>query len=84
MKHALLSVLVVVGVAGVPLFAHHSFAATYFEDKTITVEGELVEFEYRAPGCASWRGTPTARWFDSPANGPIRRASASRASGLTR
>ena len=32
-----------------PLSAHHSFAATYFEDKTETVEGELVQFLFRNP-----------------------------------
>ena len=30
-------------------YAHHSFAATYFEDKKVTVEGELVQFLYRNP-----------------------------------
>jgi len=29
--------------------AHHSFAATYYEDRVITIEGELVEFLYRNP-----------------------------------
>jgi len=29
--------------------AHHSFAATYYEDKMVTIEGELVEFQYRNP-----------------------------------
>jgi len=29
--------------------AHHSFAAHYFEDQSITVQGELVEFEYISP-----------------------------------
>ena len=29
--------------------AHHSFAATYFEDKTQTIEGELVQFLFRNP-----------------------------------
>ena len=29
--------------------AHHSFAATYYEDKLVTIEGELVNFEYRNP-----------------------------------
>ena len=29
--------------------AHHSFAAAYFEDQTISVTGQLVEFDYRAP-----------------------------------
>ena len=32
-----------------PALAHHSFAATYFEDKTVTVEGDLVQFLYRNP-----------------------------------
>jgi hypothetical protein len=36
-------------MAAVPAFAHHSFAATYFEDKTITVEGNLVQFMFRNP-----------------------------------
>ena len=29
--------------------AHHSFPAYYFEDQTVTIEGEVVEFEFRAP-----------------------------------
>jgi hypothetical protein len=29
--------------------AHHSFAATYFEDKTQKIEGNLVQFLYRNP-----------------------------------
>jgi hypothetical protein len=29
--------------------AHHSFAATYFEDKTETIEGTLVQFIFRNP-----------------------------------
>jgi hypothetical protein len=33
----------------VSLKAHHSFAADYFEDQRVSVEGDLVEFEYRAP-----------------------------------
>ena len=36
-------------LAAIPAFAHHSFAATYFEDKTITVEGKLVQFMFRNP-----------------------------------
>ena len=30
-------------------YAHHSFAATYFEDQTVTIEGKLVQFLYRNP-----------------------------------
>ena len=33
----------------VPAFAHHSFAATYLEDKTQSIEGELVQFLFRNP-----------------------------------
>ena len=28
----------------VNVFAHHSFAATYFEDQTVTIKGKLVQF----------------------------------------
>jgi len=50
MKGTLL-VLVLVGVfaAGVGTFAHHSFSATYREDLTVTIEGELVQFLFRNP-----------------------------------
>lgn len=34
-------------VAGLP--AHHSFAAYYHEQESVTVEGDVVEFHYRAP-----------------------------------
>ncbi|HEY3517509.1 MAG TPA: DUF6152 family protein [Gammaproteobacteria bacterium] len=29
--------------------AHHSFTATYDESKTVTIEGELVQFMFRNP-----------------------------------
>jgi hypothetical protein len=29
--------------------AHHRFAETYFEDREITIEGELAEWHYREP-----------------------------------
>ena len=29
--------------------AHHSFSATYFEDKTVQIEGKLVQFQFRNP-----------------------------------
>jgi hypothetical protein len=28
---------------------NHSFAATYFEDKSVTIEGKLVDFDFRNP-----------------------------------
>ena len=30
-------------------YAHHSFAGTYIEDKTVTLEGKVVAFEIRNP-----------------------------------
>lgn len=29
--------------------AHHSFPSYYFEQQSVTIRGELVEFDYRAP-----------------------------------
>lgn len=46
------SVLLLVALAllaGGRVSAHHSFAATYMEDKTMTVEGDLVQFLFRNP-----------------------------------
>ncbi len=43
-----LSAALVLG-ASAKAMAHHSFAATYFEDKTERVEGELVQFLFRNP-----------------------------------
>jgi hypothetical protein len=36
-------------VAGTRAYAHHSFAATYRESLTVTVEGELVQLDFRNP-----------------------------------
>ena len=49
MKAALLTLVVGVVALRAPVSAHHSFPAHYFEEQTVSVEGELVEFEYRAP-----------------------------------
>jgi len=52
MKRAFLVavVLIALGAAAVaPLSAHHSFAATYFEDQTLKIEGDLVQFQFRNP-----------------------------------
>jgi Family of unknown function (DUF6152) len=45
----LLTMLTAAMIAGVTSSAHHSFAAHYFEEQTVSVEGELLEFEYRSP-----------------------------------
>ena len=47
-RHCSILLLVVASLI-VPLEAHHSFAADYFEDQRVSVEGDLVEFDYRAP-----------------------------------
>jgi len=38
----------VIAVA-VPLLAHHSYSRYYFEDRSVTLEGELVQFDYQSP-----------------------------------
>ena len=42
-------VFVVALAAGPDVVAHHSFAATYLENKSVTIEGELVQFLLRSP-----------------------------------
>ena len=49
MRRTLVPVIVTLFAAAVPVAAHHSFSAFYFEDQSVTVEGELVEFQYRNP-----------------------------------
>jgi hypothetical protein len=46
-----LSILLLVPalLAGGASEAHHSFAATYFVDREVTVEGTLTQFMYRNP-----------------------------------
>jgi hypothetical protein len=41
--------LVLVLASGSLVAGHHSFAAHYFEEQSVTVQGTLVEFEYRTP-----------------------------------
>src|ERR1044072_5956878 len=49
-RWSLIAIVALVGSVGVARpFAHHSFAATYFEDKTITIEGTIVQFLFRNP-----------------------------------
>ena len=44
-----LAAAALMSLAGIQLQAHHSFAATYFEDKQERIEGELVQFLFRNP-----------------------------------
>jgi DNA/RNA endonuclease YhcR with UshA esterase domain len=42
--------MLVIAMASGPLVSgHHSFAAHYFEEQSVTVKGTLVEFDYSAP-----------------------------------
>ena len=50
MKRYLIVPLAVAGLAlSAQAFAHHSFAATYIEDQSVTIEGQLVQFLLRNP-----------------------------------
>ena len=50
MKSYLCAALAIVLLAGATAArAHHSFAATYLEDQSVTVEGQLVQFLLRNP-----------------------------------
>jgi Family of unknown function (DUF6152) len=50
MRHLLaLLFLATVLALTIPALAHHSFAVHYFEEQSITVQGEIVEFEYKSP-----------------------------------
>jgi len=51
MKRLILILLVAAGALtiGTRAYGHHSFAATYFVDQEVTVEGTLTQFMYRNP-----------------------------------
>jgi uncharacterized protein DUF6152 len=66
--------LAVVLAVAVRLLAHHSFAATYQEDKTQTIEGNLVQFVFRNPHSfvhieVGDQGIETVRWAVEWASG---------------
>ena len=50
MKQPLLTALLAVAVFVAPAAeSHHSFAAVYDAEKTVTIEGKIVQFQYRNP-----------------------------------
>jgi hypothetical protein len=51
MKCTLLALILTAGamICGGRAYAHHSFAATYFEDKTQNLEGKVVQFLFQNP-----------------------------------
>lgn len=44
-----LATLALVLILGGTTAAHHSFGAYYFEDQSVTIEGDVVAFDYKAP-----------------------------------
>jgi len=36
-------------LVGATAYAHHSFAGSYIEDKSVTIEGKVVQFDIRNP-----------------------------------
>ena len=49
MRRYLLIAAVLITVGASSALAHHSFAATYLEDQSVTIEGQLVQFLLRNP-----------------------------------
>jgi hypothetical protein len=49
MKTKFLALLAGSVLVGAPLYAHHSFTATYDESKMVEIEGTLVQFMFRNP-----------------------------------
>ncbi len=50
MKRYLAATIVMAGlIIGTRAYGHHSFAATYLENQSVTIEGELVQFLFRNP-----------------------------------
>jgi hypothetical protein len=49
MKRRLLILGIAALLAATTAYAHHSFAKTYVEDKHISLEGDVVSFEFRNP-----------------------------------
>lgn len=45
----LLPSMVLAAVTGGAVQAHHSFTATYFEDRTVTIKGTVLQFQFRNP-----------------------------------
>jgi hypothetical protein len=48
-RAAIVSLLTAAMLGGGQAFAHHSFGATYVENKQLSIEGELLQFVYRNP-----------------------------------
>ena len=77
MRSNYLSLLLGAALIAAPVYAHHSFTATYDESKTVEIEGELVQFMFRNPHAFvhvmapdengamqrwAWSGVAPVRW----------------------
>ena len=49
MRRTLLVLLAGALASSLPVSAHHSFAAHYFEDQSVTITGAVQAFDYRSP-----------------------------------
>ena len=49
MRRTLLALAVAILMAGMAARAHHSFSRYYLEDQSVTIEGQVREFQYRRP-----------------------------------
>lgn len=49
MRRTLFALAIAVVVADVPSQAHHSFSAYYHENQSISIEGQVREFQLRSP-----------------------------------
>jgi hypothetical protein len=49
MKRIVVVVLLASRLLGTSVSAHHSFAASYLEKESVTIEGQLVQFQFRNP-----------------------------------
>jgi uncharacterized protein DUF6152 len=48
-RYVVASLALLVLASGARTSAHHSFAATYLEDQSVTIEGQIVQFLLRNP-----------------------------------
>ena len=49
MRRTLLTLAIAFILTGMSAGAHHSFAAYYLESQSISIEGQVQEFQYRSP-----------------------------------
>ena len=49
MRRLIASLAAVAAVSGSVVYAHHSFAAAYFEDQEVAIEGTVTQFMFRNP-----------------------------------